>query len=168
MLCCSCLRAATIVSVKATVVNTGNVRLRNLAWTTSWVSAVSAWSGCLLGMAGFETTAPTSTTEVPVNEQLICAGTFAINQTVMEEGLSKAMTSSVSVKATDSLVALALQQGTVSIPINVNPNMTVDVLDNDCLKPYRAGTPAETTCFLVNRCGSQHWAAAASIQHQHP
>lgn len=149
--CVACMPAVTTVSVNATLVNTGNVRLRNLAWTTSWISAASAWdSGCQLGPTGTEASA-SSTAEVPVGEQLVCAGTFAINQTIMEEGLSKAMTSSVSVKATDSLVAVPLPGGsvtTVSIPIKVTPNMTVDALDTDCIKPYRAGTPAGPTCLF--------------------
>lgn len=152
MLCAPYMPAATIVSVKATLENTGNVRLRSPAWTTSWVSAASAWdSGCSLGVTGTEATASPND-DVPVGQKLVCNGTFAINQTVMEEGVSKALTASVSVKATDSLVAIPLPGGsvtTVSIPIQVTPNMTVDVLDTDCIKPYRAGVHGEGSSLLV-------------------
>jgi hypothetical protein len=151
-LCVACVPAVTTVSVNATLVNTGNVRLRNLAWTTSWISAASAWDlGCSLGPTGTETPV-SSTAEVPVGEEMVCAGTFAVTQAVMEEGLSKALTASVSVKATDSLAAVPLPAGsvtTLSIPIQVTPNMTVDVLDTDCLKPYRAGAHGEGSSLLV-------------------
>lgn len=163
---CACVPAATTVSVSATLVNTGNVRLRSLAWTTSWAPAASAWNngttGCLLGTTGTEASA-SPTAEVPVGQQLICWGTYAITQDVMEEGVSKVMNASVSVQATDSLVAVPLQAGvvtTVSIPIDINPNMTVDVLDTDCIKPFRAGELREAACFVL-RSGGQQRATAA-------
>jgi hypothetical protein len=140
----------TVVNVKASLVNTGNVRLRQVTWSPSWGVGGAVWnSGCTLGTtgAGSLAAAGSPTVDVPVGNELLCSGSFTFTQAIMEEGAVKQLTATVSTKATDALVAIPAPVGAstqVDVPVTIAPRMTVDVLDTGCLKPYRAGEKAHT------------------------
>lgn len=131
----------TVIDLKATLVNTGNVRLRQLAWTHDW-SATYTWTSCSLGAAGALAPSVDLVPDIPVGQQLECVGTYTVTQAIMEEGAAKAISAVVALKVTDALAALPLPGGAVtvvSIPVTITPELTVTVLDTSCVKPFRAG-----------------------------
>lgn len=135
----------TVITVKASLVNTGNVRLRQVAWSPSWGVGAAVWDlGCTLDATGATSPAAaiSPTVDVPVGQVLLCSGSFTFTQGIMEEGPVKQLTATVNTKATDALVAIKAPAGAatqVDVPVSIAPRMTVDVLDTGCIKPYRAG-----------------------------
>ena len=86
--------------------------------------------------------ASTYNADVPVGQELVCTGTFNMTQDVMEEGASKQLTATIGAKVTDALVAVSPPGGSVTsvaVPVIVRPELVIDVLDTDCIKPFRAG-----------------------------
>lgn len=137
------------------------MRLRQVTWSPSWVAAASAWSSCTLGPTGATGTVSTYNADVPIGQDLICTGSFNMTQDVMEEGAAKQLTATVAVKVTDALQALALPGGSVTavtVPVTVNPQLVIDVLETDCIKPFRAGKKAGTRlCVCVCGRSSPQW-----------
>lgn len=130
--------------MKATLTNTGNVRLRQVTWVPSWGSGSAIWdSNCTLDTLGANPAAAAApSAEVPVGKTLICSGTFTFTQDVMEQGAVKQLTATANTKATDAIVSIAAPTGPttlVNVSVLINPKLVVDVLDTDCLIPYRAG-----------------------------
>jgi hypothetical protein len=146
-------RADTAINLKGTLVNTGNVKLRQVAWNLDWAAVASTWgaSSCTIGPTGAGVTSAAD--EIPVGEEMVCTGTFEFTQDVMEQGATKRLTSGVGFKVTDALAALAPAAAATQLDITVviNPKMTVDLLDNaDCFKPYRAGEHVDgCSCWQV-------------------
>jgi hypothetical protein len=138
------VHAETTVNLQAKLTNTGNVKLRTLAWTPSWGSGSVVWASCTLG----DTTPPSptgvdvTTAEVPVGQELICIGSYTVTQAIMEEGATKRLTANIALKVTDVNATLALpaNEGTfVDIPVTITPRLTITISDVDCIKPFRAG-----------------------------
>lgn len=159
---CNCV-TGTIIGLKAKLVNTGNVRLRQTAWNTEWVTPASAWSNCTVGVINAaDPAAAISTVDVPVGQELICTGEFNMTQDVMEEGHIKQLAASVGVKVTDAVSSLQSSRLVIAVPVEIYPELTVDVLDTDCVKPFRAG--AGSCCTSVTHAvglSKQQWQCLA-------
>jgi len=144
---CNCV-SGTIISLKAKLVNTGNVRLRQTTWNTEWATPASAWSNCTVGVINAtDPAAAVSTVDVAVGQELICTGEFNMTQSVMEEGHIKQLAASVGVTVTDAVSSLQSSRLVIAVPVEIYPELTVDVLDTDCIKPFRAG--AGSRCMSV-------------------
>jgi hypothetical protein len=140
-----CLRpTGTVIGLKANLTNTGNVRLREVTWVPNWGSGSAVWSSnCTLDPTGATpATIASASEEVPVGQTLLCSGTFTFTQDVMELGAVKHFTATVGTKATDALVVIAAPTASatlVDVDVLIDPRLVVDVLETDCLIPYRAG-----------------------------
>jgi hypothetical protein len=140
--CCLQVPTGTVIDLKGKLVNTGNVKLRAVAWNLGWAAGATTWgAGCTIGPTGGAAVTSTDV-EIPVGAEMVCTGTFTFTQDVMEQGASKRLTSGVGLKVTDALDALSpvVTATQLDITVVITPRMTVNLLDNaDCVKPYRAG-----------------------------
>lgn len=156
--CVSCpwmflLLVGTYITLHWSVNNTGNTRLRSLSVTPSWAAteAVATSPSCTY-TAPDDATAYTLGTNVAVDKGVQCSRQFLFTQAELELGAAKLLSIVAVATGTDAAVAVTIDSppAALSIPVLINPSLTVNVDGTSCTTPYKAGNTSVCRVVLTN------------------
>jgi hypothetical protein len=152
----ACSPAATNVSMIGTLVNTGNVRLRDLDFRS--IPSIHAEPTCYVRPVNSNSmdTVWKSPADVDVGHEVFCSISWPLAQDALEAAtrdangaLAAPLVITAYANATESLQPVTAEY-TLHLAVAHTPSMTLQVLDTGCVIPSDPGMRVEAGGLLVN------------------